>query len=513
MDGEELECIDPERGAEIEQIEMSGGDPGELAPGYHQDDPGFLGALADHWSACESCQIDFPGAMNLVSAIREAAARMALHRIEDLAAEFAGEFPEGSLDTKNDQRHAEQIAALASNYSARLSWELSFLLPRPSWQDFTLAPSTAEVGKNQPQTIAACEQHLHELPAETLRFVFITVLTGEMYINLFNKFWRMSLPTLFREKPAGEGFECFDNLEYPIYQAYELRALASLKLSGREPEGDLLYGSPILLEFIREKLQETLLEWPVNYRILHTVLEHSASAFLRKYKEDGTAAADTSPLAVQPGISAEIRDIHSELSDGIDSLRAGQMEIRLAIERNRRSADAFLPLVETRLGRVYGQIHQTTKRLLARGEYFRSNNQAEPDAMNPVVIDQAKACEHELYMRVFGPYLMRLLADGVMDYLVNGICKNPLLKRGKEVPRNMALANYCWYLKHDSRLQEWIESTLKLPLPKLIDEAYWISDQRNLAAHENDYKEHNLAIFQQRLFGPTGLLSCLHPRA
>jgi hypothetical protein len=77
----------------------------------------------------------------------------------------------------------------------------------------------------------------------------------------------------------------------------------------------------------------------------------------------------------------------------------------------------------------------------------------------------------------------------------------------------MALANYCWYLKHDSKLHEWIESTLKLSLPALINEAYWILEQRNLAAHENNYKEYTLAIFRQRLYGRNGLLGCLHTDA
>ena len=57
------------------------------------------------------------------------------------------------------------------------------------------------------------------------------------------------------------------------------------------------------------------------------------------------------------------------------------------------------------------------------------------------------------------------------------------------------------------------ESTLKLSLPALINEAYWILEQRNLAAHENNYKEYTLAIFRQRLYGRNGLLGCLHTDA
>ena len=329
----------------------------------------------------------------------------------------------------------------------------------------------------------------------------------------------MQIPTKFGTPPGSNRMESFDNPDYPIYQAFEMRALASNKYSGKDIEEDPLYGSPILLDFIREKLRETLLETPLNYHAMLSVLESAAAACLHNYEENGAesednrAALGARSVAMQPSISAAVGEIRSDLNDGIDSLRAGQMELRLAFERNQRSAKDFLPLIESRLGGVYGRLHHTTKQLLALGEYFRSINQAEPDAMNVVVLHQAKACEQELYMRVFGPYLIYLLNEGVMDYLVGGTCKSPLLMQGKDVPRNMALANYCWYLKHDSKLHEWIESTLKLSLPALINEAYWILEQRNLAAHENNYKEYTLAIFRQRLYGRNGLLGCLHTDA
>ncbi len=285
---------------------------------------------------------------------------------------------------------------------------------------------------------------------------------------------------------------------------------------GDEAEEEWFEGR-ILPRFIREKIQETLLEASFDCRVLYSAMDAAAArysqGFLAQIVGESAGSSGSAGAAQILAGSRKLDEMHQDQMDAADSLRAGQMEIRLAIERNWRSAETFLPLIESRLGRVYGRLHQTTKRLLTLGEYFRSINQSEPDAMNVVVLHQTKACEHELYMRVFGPYLIYLLSEGVTEYLVDGTCKSPLLRQGKEVPRNMAIANYCWYLKHDSKLQGWIESTLKLSLPVLINEAYWILEQRNLAAHENDYKEYNLAIFQQRLFSSNGLLGCLHTGA
>jgi hypothetical protein len=289
-----------------------------------------------------------------------------------------------------------------------------------------------------------------------------------------------------------------------------LRASQSLKYLDGDGE-DPLYGSPILIDFIREEIRGILLESSLDARVFYAALEQAAAGYAGRF-EEAVAQLDG---AMGPQIAALLtafRELRSDMNDGIDSLKATQMELLRALERNRRPASAFLPMIESRLGRTYGRLHDTTKRLLALGEYFRSLNQAEPDAMHDVVLHQAKACEHELYMRVIGPYILRLLDDGVLDYLVDESRRTDLLlKGGKEIRQNMKLGTYCWYLKNDARLGQWVESTLRLPLRALIKEGYWISNQRNPAAHEVDYKEYDAAIFQQRLYSENGLLRSLHP--
>jgi hypothetical protein len=510
MEGRESECSDPRLGAEIERISNTG-DLNELVDYYHNDpaEPSFLSQPRQHWSACAFCRTEFPDAMDRLASIQKGAAERALQEIELLSAQYASEFSPTPTSGDEDRQHVDRLAALASTFSAPVNWQLSFLLPNPSsWTEFTVLSDPGEPGKKR--QITACSQHLEALAPETRQFVFVAVLAGELYLDLYNKYWRMQLPTLIGKELSSGGLESIDNPEYPIYQAYEIRASLLPKFAGRDCEMEPLYGSPILLDFIRENLRDTLLETPLDYRLLHSVLEQSAAVYLQQYERNGGELGNH-PVASQPGLSAPLHEISSDLNDGIDSLRAGQMEIRLAIDRLWRPAATYLPLIESRLGGVYGRLHQTTKRLLALGEYFRSINQAEPDAMNDVVLNHAKACEHELYMRIVGPYILRLLGDGVLDYLYEGDCTAPLLKQGKEVIRSMTLGTYARYLKYDSKLREWVKSTLNIPLPALIDEAYWISDQRNLAAHNKDYKQYDMAIFQQRLFSRNGLLNCLHP--
>lgn len=515
MESQEPECVDPSIGAEIEMISHT--EDLDLTVQYYTGEPGFLRYPREHWPICAYCKGEFPNAMTWLDSIESKLRERALQRLEQLREEYAAEFSSIAAEKGKSWQYSDQIAALASTYSAPAMWELSFLLPEPAWKTFTVLPGASVSGEEE--QLGACWKHLAALSPEALRFLFTAVLANELHLQLFRKFWRMELPVLFRAKPDGARIESYDNPDYPIYQAYEMRMSMSRSPSGRDGEEEPLYGGPIALGFIREKLRETLLETPLDYHALLATLERAAAGCLQDYQEHGAEAmhAHAEPNvesgAMPSGLSRKLGELSSDLNDGLDSLRAGQMELRLAIEKGLRSADTFLPLVESRLGVVYGRLHPTTKRLLALGEYFRSLNLAEPDAMNVVVLHQAKACEHELYARIFFRYMAQLRADGVKDYLVDGTCKSPLLKQGKEVPRSMALANYCWYLKHDFKLQEWIRSNFRFSLSTFIDEAYWLSEQRNLAAHENEYREYDLAVFHRRLFSPNGLLSSLHSKA
>ncbi|MGO8758757.1 MAG: hypothetical protein ACLQG3_11595 [Terracidiphilus sp.] len=509
MEDHEHGCTDPNIRADIAHI-CDGDEWQELVDYYFSGEPGFIKGWRDHYSECAFCKETWPGALVRIEAILNAVQERALREIEALQKRFVAEFSTPLSSEGENWRYADRIAALATVYAEPAIWQLYFLLPEHYWKNFAVLPTYSESSEIRP--IAACGQHLKALSSEALHFLFTAVLTKEAYRELYGKFWRMSTSSFLRMKSDGVGFESIDNPDYPIYQAYELKASVSMKHFGNDEEGEPFYGSAVLLAFIREKIRETLLETPLDYRVIYSALEEASTGYLRHFQEhadeDAPLSAGPRDLVVHPVSYNKLNEMHHDLADATDSIKAGQMEILRELQ-SRRNAREFLPLVESRLGKVYSTLHQMTQRLLARGEYFLSINQAEPDAMNVVVLDQAKACENELYMRIFGPFLLKLFTDGVKDYPADGTSKWPLIRNGKEQPRSLILSTYCWYLKNDSQLRSWIESTLHVHLPTLVNEAYWISDKRNLAAHEADFKQYDAAIFQARVYSAQGLLANL----
>jgi hypothetical protein len=262
-------------------------------------------------------------------------------------------------------------------------------------------------------------------------------------------------------------------------------------------------------------IRERLLDTPADYQLLYFSIDIAAERFLKDILEQSGSFSDDlrQPirLPLAPAGNGMLNEIHHDLADAADSLKAGQMEILRALQ-NRRRATEFLPLVESRLGAVYTKLHCETQRLLALGEYFLSINQAEPDAMSPVVLHQAKACENELYMRVFGLYLLKLFTEGTREYPADGSSSVPLIRSSKEQPNSMTLGTYSWYLKNDFMLRSWVKSHLHLNPNALEKESFWISRKRNDAAHKTDFKQYDAAIFQSRVYSPQGLLASLHTK-
>lgn len=482
----------------------------ELVAYFYSGEPGFLRDDRQHWSECSLCSNTYPDALSRIDRIGTAVHEIALLRIEELQKQFIEEFPDFTSGAKDNRLYADKIAALASTYSNPTIWQLYFLLPEHYWKNFSVLPIHPESSEIRP--ITACGQHLKALSSEVLHFLFTVVLTREAYGQLHHRFWRMNLSSLLRTMDDGR-LESFDNPDYPIYQAYELKASSLLQGQAGDEEDEPLYGSAILLSFIREKIRETLLEASLDCKVFYSVMDAAATKFLQEYLDqigEGSAHSTGSVGAFQELASnGRLNEIHQDLADATDSLKAGQMEILRALQ-NRRRASEFLPLVESRLGAVYTKLHCETQRLLALGEYFLSINQAEPDAMNPVVLHQAKACENELYMRIFGPYLLKLFTEGTRDYPADGSSSAPLIRSGKEQPDSMTLGIYSWYLKNDFILRSWIKSHSHLNPDALEKESFWISRKRNDAAHKADFKQYDAAIFQSRVYSPQGLLASLH---
>jgi hypothetical protein len=520
MKNYDAECIDPTLGAEIEMISKTD-DIGESVDYWYERTPYLLLAARDHCEECEYCRNTYPGARDRIAQIENSVIERARQEIEKLSAEFAAEFPQtpGGAGRDDTKFNADRMATIVSIYSDPIIGHKACLMPltdsmgRMVSEEFSVDFNTFldSYRSSEEHSLPEYRQNLNLLSFEARRFVFTCGLAGDIFFGLRSKFESMCIPCGISHDAAGK-LVTVDNPEYPIFQAFLMEAMNSQKYKDKHI-GSVPFGetNPLVADFVRMKMLDALLEIPIDYRRLYLVLEHAAVAYLHFSDEHDQGVEANKPTVGTQPLAGLLGGIRTELSDGIDSLRAGQMELRLAIERERRTAKAFLPLIETRLGVVYDRLHRETIELLARGEYFLSINSGEPDAMEPVVMSQAKACENELYMIVFGKYLLQLHREGIMDYLVDRICKSPLLMEGKPVTRNMNLATYCWYLKHDSKLQAWIESTLGLSIDGLIRESYWINGERNAAAHEKNYNSYKLKSFQDRLYSATGLLNCLHP--
>jgi hypothetical protein len=510
MEDHEPECTDLNIGSEILRI-CEADEWKELVDYYLSGEPSFTKGWREHYSECAYCKEIWPDAMVRIETFLNALQERALQKIEELQKKFVMEFSTPPSGEEEDWQYADRIAALASVYAEPMIWMLYFLLPENYWKDFTVLPAHSESSEIRP--ISTCGQHLKALSSEALYFLFAAVLTREVYQKLYDRFWRMHISFRIRKKSDGVGIESYDNPDYPTYQAYELKASISMKHFGKDDEKEPFYGSDVLLGFIREKIREALLETPLNYRVVYSSLEEASTGYLRYFRElggeDALSSSGPGNLAVHQVSHNKLNELHQDLADAADSIKAGQMEILRELQ-NRRSAKEFLPLVASRLGNVFPMLDSETQRQLALGEYFLAINQAEPDAMHTVVLHQAKACEHELYMRIFGPYLVKLIAEGVRNYPSHVSSDLPLLINGKHQPRSMNLGSYRWYLKFDPQLRMWIESDKHLNLSALETGLRWISEQRNLAAHEADFRQYDVALLQSRIYSDRGLLTALH---
>jgi hypothetical protein len=512
MENHENECVTPTLGDDIAFI-CETDDSQAVADYFDSGEPPYLDNLRYHPEYCSYCFDRYPSAAEHIEAVQNILRGRALRELESLHERFAAEF---SVHTSNENINwifADRIAALASTYAAPALWQLYVLRPDSYWKEFAVLPGLA--GSDALVDLHELAEHFQRIPHDALHFLFKLLTARQLYRDLYRRLDRMLLPNVYKSKPEGIGFEVLDNPDYPIYQAYEVKVSESAKEADECESRAPLYGSTMGLNFIREMIRERLLETPVDYQLFYFSIDVAAERYLKDLLEqDGDSSARSTGSISAAHVSAgnrKLNEIHQDLADATDSIKAGQMEILHALQNRRRAAE-FLPLVESRLGAVYTRLHHETQRLLALGEYFLAINQAEPDTMNSVVLHQAKACENELYMRIFGPYLSKLFSEGARDYPADGSSSVPLIKSGKEQPRSMTLGSYCWYLRKDLLLRSWIESALQLHLPTLTNEASWISAQRNLAAHEADFKQYNAATFQSRVYNPQGLLVSLHSK-
>jgi hypothetical protein len=398
---------------------------------------------------------------------------------------------------------------------------LSWITERP-WDKFTLRIDTGDSDQSVP--LSSCAEQLRSLSPEVLQFVFEAVLCGELYFPLYKRLERKTVESFIRFTPAGEPNEITPNPEYPDFESFK----NSVEVDEDEGQDDYneLLGDWVTNRFIRLKMLEVFLESQIAHEFLFESLNTAAEGYRKQFEDrfglptgsflDGTQRPATTLIIGANNLAA----LRKELTDDFDSLRAGQMEILRRLENISPSAAsstaALEPAVEAKLGQIYFKLHEVTRQALAFAEYqYDINNQYHINKGNaeffqgPVNLI-ALAYEHEMFRVIFEPYLNEVRASGVADYTVNERNKEPMIKNGELVERSQNLGNYCWHLKNDEKLKEWILKTKRLQLLKIRDGANWLNQYRNRADHQLIFPRSHADEVRERVYSETGLLGPLH---
>lgn len=212
----------------------------------------------------------------------------------------------------------------------------------------------------------------------------------------------------------------------------------------------------------------------------------------------------------QPISSDKREQMFDTLTDSLDSLKSGQMEIIRLIEHDKRPAAAYERHIAAQLGELlYSRLHQTTQRALQLVEYLYNINR-EPDGFAPLAEGMAYAYINELTIRVIWPFVYELQAAGTQTYDAQGKSKEPLIRWGKVRKRSMTLGSLAWYLGNDPVMQSKVSERGFDP-EAISKDAVWVNEIRNEAAHEW-VKDRRLADkLRGRILRPDDILSRLHP--
>jgi hypothetical protein len=180
------------------------------------------------------------------------------------------------------------------------------------------------------------------------------------------------------------------------------------------------------------------------------------------------------------------------------------------IEHNRRPAAAYEPYIAAQIGEpLYSRLHQMTQRALQVVEYLYNINQ-EPDGFALFAVRMAQGYGNELNVRIIGPFLVELLAAGTQTYDAQGKLKEPLIRWCKVHRRGMTLGSWAWYLGKDPVMRSKV-SERGFDVEAISKDAVWISDVRNMAAHDFACDRTMADELRRRILCSDGILGRLHP--
>ncbi len=273
--------------------------------------------------------------------------------------------------------------------------------------------------------------------------------------------------------------------------------------------------APLDSERIRSEPENSLAGIPLRLDWFLDVANLAAEAALDRYlcehhpqgKLAGLRRAHPSaPTPAEPaaGSSVLLERIESMLADGIDSLKAGQMETLRQIDHITRQPEEYQAILEDLIGTtLFHRLDEETKRALCHAEHhYRSSRR--PDGVNPAILEYSRGVENEL--KVLLGYLEASLKRGRSEFPPGD--RNPLLKRGK-LNEKLSLGDVVRFIRGERLVRQTLQKYGFKP-EAIAAALAEVSEIRNRAAHpvrEKPCTSRDVERLRDLILRPNGVLS------
>jgi hypothetical protein len=231
--------------------------------------------------------------------------------------------------------------------------------------------------------------------------------------------------------------------------------------------------------------------------------------YFASYEDKLIALEEISDVGLQgTSMQQEVQELKLYFADFADSMKATQMEMIHAMNRNdRRHPSDYEPCLVDKLGELYSCLQTETKRALQRAELL-FNITREPDGFGSSVLAMALGYENELVVRVIWPFVDDLLRLGTRMYDALGRAKDKLIFNGR-VGR-LTLGTLGWYLENDLTMRGSVAKR-GFNVQAISREIDKVNRFRNKSAHELSFDRTAADDLRRIMLSPDGALRSLHP--
>jgi hypothetical protein len=256
----------------------------------------------------------------------------------------------------------------------------------------------------------------------------------------------------------------------------------------------------------------------LNYSNLYLAIEAAARKLQRDYLNEFPAAQDPVQALAGDSSQKETLDRMAErinllglgFDDGVDSLKAGQMEIMRSLAAAPPTAAELEPAIVEMLGQsLYNKLHVKTRRTLQLAEYYFKVIK-EADGYAPVVSHCALAFENELhhsFLKRVEPLLAKSSAAG--EWPVECEQRKRLLHRGR-INERITLGDIGVHLSHEG--VRAVAVALGFDTRRILSALEQIRPLRNSAAHQGGTSRAEAQEARLLVIGDSSVLLSFHPQ-